>query len=334
MSSSNPKSIQRRQILKGLAAAAAAALGASGARAQSKFPSKPVRIIVPFAPGGSTDILARSIGQALTQAWHEQVIVENKPGAGGTIGAGAAARAEPDGYTVLMGHIGTLAVAPSLYSKLSYDPVKDFEPIALVSTVPNVLVVHPDLPVHNVKELIALAKSKPGDLTYSSGGPGSAANLAMEYFKLLSGTDIRHIPYKGTHPALIDLIAGQVSMTMTGLPPLLPHIRAGKLRALGVASKTRLSQVPEVPTIAESGVPGFEATQWYGLVAPAHTPQAIVEQIAAEVKRALASPDLHKRLVAEGAQPSNLVLAEFGAFIRSEIERWRKVIQEAHITVT
>ena len=331
MSEIKPGSMQRRQVLKSLAALAV--LGASGARAQSKFPAKPVRIIVPFAPGGSSDILARSIGQALTEAWHEEVIVENKPGAGGSIGAAAAARAEPDGYTLLMGHIGTLAVNPSLYPNLPYNPVTDFAPVALVAMVPNILVVHPDLPAHNVKELIALAKSKPGVLTYSSGGQGSAANLAVEYFKLLTGTDITHVPYKGTHPALIDLIAGHVSMTMTGLPPVLPQLRAGKLRALGVASRTRLAQVPDVPTIAESGVPGFEATQWYGLVAPAHTPPAIVEQIAAEVQRALARPDLHKHLVAEGAQPANLALADFGAFIREEIVRWGKVVRAAHIQV-
>lgn len=332
MNEMKPGSMQRRHVLKSLAALAA--LGASGVRAQSRFPAKPVRIIVPFAPGGSSDILARAIGQPLTEAWHEQVIVENKPGAGGSIGAAAAARAEPDGYTLLMGHIGTLAVNPSLYPNLPYDPMKDFAPIALVAMVPNILVVHPDIPARSVKELIALAKSKPGMLTYSSGGQGSAANLAMEYFKLLTGTDITHVPYKGTNPALTDLIAGHVSMTMTGLPPVLPHFRAGKLRALGVASKARLPQVPEVPTIAESGVPGFEATQWYGLVAPAHTPPAIVEQIAAEVKRALARPETHKHLVAEGAQPANLALAEFGAFIGSEIERWRKVVRAAHITVT
>lgn len=306
-------------------------LAALPARADTAYPSKPVRIVVPFTPGGSTDILARALGQALTEAWRQQVIVENKPGAGGSIGAEAGARAAPDGYTLLMGHIGTLAVNPTLYTNLRYKPLEDFAPIALVAMVPNVLVVHPGVAAASVGELIALAKAKPGSLTYSTGGVGSAAHLAMEYFKLRTGTDIVHIPYKGAAPAVTDLIGGQVSMTMTGAPPLLPHIRAGKLRALGVASRARLAQLPEVPTIAEAGVRDFEATQWYGLVAPARTPQPIVERLAADVRQALARPDVRQRLEAEGAQPTDLGPAGFQALIRDEIERWAKVIRAAKI---
>jgi tripartite-type tricarboxylate transporter receptor subunit TctC len=317
---------------------AAAALGAlamlcvaaPAAQAQG-FPVKPVRLVVPFTPGGSTDILARSLAQALTETWKQQVIVENKPGAGGIIGAEAVARAAPDGYTLLMGHIGTLAVNPTLYPKLPYNAIADFAPVALVAMVPNVLVVHPSIPARTVSELIALAKAKPGVLTYSTGGTGSAAHLATEYFKLATGTDIVHVPYKGAAPAVTDVIGGQVSMTMTGLPPLLQHVRASKLRALGVASTTHLPQIPEVPTIAESGVTGFEATQWYGVVAPARTPPAIVDRIAADVRKALDRLDLKQRLEAEGAQPTSLGPAEFGAFIRKEIERWAKVIRAANI---
>jgi len=323
--------MDRRTMLAGLAALAG--MRSLRVAAQPGYPSKPIHIIVPFTPGGSTDILARSLGQALTGAWHQQVIVDNKPGAGGSIGAEAAAKSPADGYTLFMGHIGTLAVNPTLYTKLRYNPLTDFAPVALVAMVPNVLVVHPSVPARSVAELIALAKAKPGALTYSSGGIGSAANLAMEYFKLATDTHIVHIPYKGAAPAVTDLIGGQVSMTMTGLPPLLAHIRAGRVRALGVASSTRLAQLPDVPTIAESGVAGFEATQWYGVVVPAHTPAPIVDQLAAEIRRALASPELRKHLETEGAQPVDMGPAEFAKLIRTEIDRWAKVIRAANIQV-
>ena len=321
--------MNRRSILTALAALAA--LRAIGAGAQAAYPNKPIRIIVPFTPGGSSDILGRAIGKALGDAWQQPVIVENKPGAGGAIGADAGAKAAPDGYTLLMGHIGTLAVNPTLYPRLPYDPVKDFAPVALVAMVPNVLAVNPQVPARTIGELVALAKAKPGTLTSSSGGTGSAAHLAIEYFKLATGTDITHVPYKGTAPAVTDLLGGQVTMTMTGLPPLIEHIRAGKLRALGVASNARLPQIPDVPTIAEAGVPGFEATQWYGVVTPARTPGAIVDRLAAEIRRSLAQPELKARLEAEGAQPANMGPAEFQGLIRAEIERWAKVIRAAHI---
>ena len=323
--------MDRRTMLAGLAALAG--MRSLRVAAQPGYPSKPIHIIVPFTPGGSTDILARSLGQALTGAWHQQVIVDNKPGAGGSIGAEAAAKSPADGYMLFMGHIGTLAVNPTLYTKLRYNPLTDFAPVALVAMVPNVLVVHPSVPARSVAELIALAKAKPGALTYSSGGIGSAANLAMEYFKLATDTHIVHIPYKGAAPAVTDLIGGQVSMTMTGLPPLLAHIRAGRVRALGVASSTRLAQLPDVPTIAESGVAGFEATQWYGVVVPAHTPAPIVDQLAAEIRHALASPELRKHLETEGAQPVDMGPAEFAKLIRTEIDRWAKVIRAANIQV-
>ena len=321
--------MKRRLLLKSIAALAG--FQALPSHSQTVFPTKPVRLVIPFTPGGSTDILGRAIAQALSEAWRQSVVAENRPGAGGAIGADAVAKSAPDGYTLLMGHIGTLAVNPNLYPKLPYNPMTDFSPLAMVGLVPNVLVVNPKLPVKNLADFIALAKSKPGALNYATGGVGSAAHLAMEYFKLATGTDIVHVPYKGTAPALADLIGGQVSVTMTGLPPLLPQLRAGKLRALGVASAARLEQIPEVPAIDSSGVPGFEATQWYGVVGPAKMAAPLVDQIAGEIRRALARPELKKRLEDEGALPSNMGPAEFRAMIGAEIERWGKVIRAAKI---
>jgi tripartite-type tricarboxylate transporter receptor subunit TctC len=315
--------IRRRAFL-----AAALALFAGGASAQA-WPSKPIRIVVPFTPGGSTDILGRAIGQKLAESLGQQVIVENRPGAGGSIGAEAVARAAPDGYTLLMGHIGTLAVNPTLYPKLGYDPVKSFVPVAWVARVTNVLVVNPSVPAANVQELVKLARAQPGRLRYASGGNGSAAHLAVEYFKLQTQTDIVHVPYKGTGPAVTDLLGGQVEMMMSGAPALLPHVRAGKLRALGISSLQRAESFADLPTIAEAGVAGFEALQWYGLVAPAGTPEPIVARLNAEVNRALLTPELKTRLVSEGAEAAPATPQAFGAFIAAEIERWRPVIQKA-----
>jgi len=308
--------------------AAALAVCAAGALAQP-YPSKPIRLIVPFTPGGSTDILARAIGQKLAEALAQQVIIENRPGAGGAIGAEAAARAAPDGYTLLMGHIGTLAVNPSLYPKLGYDPVKSFAPVALVAKVTNVLVVNPAVPAQTVQELVKLAHAEPGRLRYGSGGNGSAAHLATEYFKLRTRTDIVHVPYKGTGPAVTDLLGGQIELMMTGAPAVMSHVKAGKMRALAISSAQRIESLPELPTIAEAGVPGFEAIQWYGVVAPAGTPEAVIARLNAEINRALATPELKARLVAEGAEAAPTTPQAFGAFIAAEIERWRPVIQKA-----
>ena len=323
--------MHRRELLRALAAFGA--LAPFALRAQGAYPAKPLHIIVPFTPGGSSDILARALGQALTEAWHQPVIVDNKPGAGGAIGAEAAAKSPADGYTLFMGHIGTLAVNPTLYPKLRYAPLKDFAPVAVVAMVPNVLVVHPSVPARTVAELVALAKAKPGALTYSSGGVGSAANLAREYFKLETGTQITHVPYKGAAPAITDVIGGQVSMTMTGLPPLLPHIRDGKLRALGTASLERLPQLPDVPAIAAAGVPGFESTQWYGIVLPAGSPATVIDRLAGQIRASLSTPALKKHLEAEGAQPVDIGPEAFRKLIASEIERWAKVIRAANIQV-
>ena len=295
------------------------------------WPGRPVRLIVPFPPGGSTDILGRSIAQKLQEALGQPFVVENKGGAGGSIGATEAARAPPDGYTLLMGHIGTLAVNPSLYPDLAYDPMRSFAPVTLIARVPNVLVVNPGVPANDVRQLIALAKSKPGALRYASGGNGSAAHLAMEYFKLRTQTDIGHIPYRGTSPAVVDVIAGQVEIIMTGVPAVIEHVKAGKLRALGVSSRMPVASMPGVPTIAASGVPDFEAIQWYGIVAPTRTPPAVIALLNAEIGRALQTPALKSRLDAEGAEAAPTTPEAFGALIADEIARWKPVVEQSRM---
>jgi len=314
-----------------MAGLAVAGLLLSGTARGEFCPARPIHLIVPFTPGGSTDILARTVGRAVSDAAGQQVVIDNRPGAGGILGAEAAARAPADGCTLLMGHVGTLAVNPGLYPGLSYDPARDFAPVTLFALVPNVLAVHPSLAAANLAELVALARARPGTLTYSSGGSGSAAHLATEYLKKVTGTDIVHVPYKGTGPAVTDLIGGQVSMTMTGLPPLLPHIRSGRVRALAVAAATRLPLLPQVPTVAESGYPGFEATQWYGVVAPRGTPPATIDRLHGWIQASLQRSDVKARLESEGAVPSGLGPAAFAGFIQTETARWRKVIVEAGI---
>jgi len=299
--------------------------------AAAAYPTRPIRLVVPFTPGGSTDILARAIGQELTKAWGQSVIVDNVPGAGGAIGAEKVAKAAPDGYTLLMGHIGTLAVNPSLYPKLPYNPVKDFAPVAWVARVPNVLVVHLSVPAKNMRELVALAKAKPGELNYGSGGNGSAANLATEYFKLQTGASLVHIPYRGTAPAVTDLMGGQIQLLFTGAPAVLGQIKNGQLRALAVSSPKRLDALPDLPTVAESGYKGFEADQWYGVVAPAGTPPEIVAKLNAQINKSLGSPELKVRLSNEGAIAEPTTPEAFGEHIVREIARWKPVIQSGRV---
>ena len=307
-----------------LAAMTMPALAAENAQT---YPSKPIRLVVPFTPGGSTDILARVIGMKLTEAWGKQVVIDNRPGAGGNIGVDLVAKSLPDGYTLVMGHIGTFGVNPTLYPKLPYDSIRDFQPITLVALVPNMLSVNPSLPVKSVKELIALAKAKPGTINFGSGGNGSAAHLAGEYFKLMTKTEITHIPYRGTSPAVTDLIAGQIQMIITGVPPTLNFVKTGKLRALAVATSKRLALLPDLPTIAEAGVPGYEATQWYGVLAPAGTPRPIVDKLNAEMAKAIKGPDVREKLAADAAEPVGNSPEEFGAFIKKEIARWAPVVK-------
>ena len=286
---------------------------------------------MPFTPGGSTDILARAIGQELTRAWGQSVIVDNVPGAGGAIGADKVAKAPADGYTLLMGHIGTLAVNPSLYPKLPYNPLKDFAPVAGVARVPNVLVVHPSVPARDVRELVALAKAKPGQLNYGSGGNGSAANLATEYFKLQTGISMVHIPYKGTAPAVTDLIGGQIQVLFTGAPAVIGHVRSGQLRALAVSSPKRLDALPDLPTVAESGYKDFEADQWYGVVAPAGTPREVISKLNTQINTALNAPELKARLSSEGAVVMPGTPEAFGQLMAREITRWKPVITSGRV---
>lgn len=309
---------------------AAAALAAAwpAVRAQA---GRPLRLIVPFTPGGSTDILARALAPRLQQALGVNVIVDNKPGAGGSLGATEAAKAAADGHTLLMGHIGTLGVNPSIYPNLAYDPLRSFVPVAWVARVPNVLVVNASSPIRTLKDLVDAAKASPGRLTYSSGGNGSAAHITFESLKLRTRTFMLHIPYRGTAPSITDLIAGQVDATFTGAPAVIPHVRSGRLRALAVSSPTRIAVLPEVPTVAESGYPGFEADQWYGLVAPAGTPAELVARLNGIVNRALAQPEVAQQLATEGAVPMPTTPQAFGELIAREIPRWREVVKAGNV---
>ncbi len=317
---------RRTLLVTGLAAVATPAV-----RAQA---TRPLRLIVPFTPGGSTDILARALAPKLGAALGQNVVVDNKPGAGGSLGAAEAAKAEPDGHTLLMGHIDTLAVNPAIYPKLAYDPLKSFVPVAWVARVPNVLVVPAASPARSFKEFVELSKSRPGHFSFSSGGNGSAAHITFELLKLRTKIFMLHIPYRGTAPSVTDLIAGQVDATFTGAPAVLPHVKSGRLRALAVSSAQRIPPLPDVPTVAESGVPGtagFEADQWYGLVAPAGTPAARVAQLNAEVNKALALPEVAQQLAVEGAVPTPATPRAFGELIARELPRWAEVVRAGNV---
>jgi len=299
----------------------------------SNYPNRPIRMVIPFTPGGSTDILGRTIAQQLHQAFGQSVVVENVPGAGGSIGADRVAKSAADGYTLMMGHIGTLAVTPSLYSKLPYDPINSFAAVAWVARVPNVLVVHPSVPAKTLQELIAYAKANPTALNYGSGGNGSAAHLATEYLKLQSGAPMQHVPYKGTAPAVNDLVAGHIKVMFTGVPAVIAQLKAGQLRALAVSSPQRVKMLADIPTVAESGYPGFEADQWYGVVAPAGTPKEIIDKLNKQINRSLSSPDLLNRLSSEGAEPTPNPPEVFAKLITSEIARWKPVIEKGGVKV-
>jgi len=305
---------------------------AGSAAAQSAFPSRQIRFVVPFAPGGSSDIISRSVASQLSVTLGQQVYVENKGGGGGNIAMEEVKRAAPDGYTLILGHIGTLAVNPAMYgAKLPYDPVKDFQPISLLAVVPNVIAVNPDVPIKSLKELVANAKAKPGKLNYGSAGNGSAGHLAMEYFKMEAGIDLVHIPYRGTGPMLSDLLGGQLELTFNGIPPIISQIKAGKLRPLAVGSAARVPALPDVPTIAESGFPGFETSQWYGMMAPAGVPRPIIDQLQQAVAKALASDDAKKRIADDGGVVAGGTPEQFATLIAKEKERWAKVVSTAKI---
>jgi tripartite-type tricarboxylate transporter receptor subunit TctC len=312
-----------------LLAAVVLALGATAAPAQTAFPEKPVRFVVGFTPGGPSDILARALGQKLADHWRSQVLIENRPGAGGNVAAEAVARAPADGYTWLLGNNSILATNQSLYKSLGYDPVRDFAPVALVAIQPNILVVNPDVPAKSVRELIALAKSRPGRLNYASSGSGAAAHLAGELFKAMTGVDMVHVPYKGAQPALTDVIAGQAQLMFATSASVIPYVKAGRLRALAVTSARRSPSVPELPTVAEAGVPGFEAITWHGVVVPAATPPALVERLNRDIVAALGERDLRERLESLGAEVASGTPQDFARYIAAEIPKWTKVVKDS-----
>jgi tripartite-type tricarboxylate transporter receptor subunit TctC len=303
------------------------------AQSAAHYPAKPMRLVVPFPAGGTTDILARAVAQKLSKAWGQQVIVDNRPGAGGNIGSDLVAKATPDGYTLLMGTVGTHAINPSLYKNMPYDHVKDFAPVILVAGVPNVLVVNPSLPVHSVPELIAYAKANPGKLNFASSGNGTSIHLSGELFKAMTGVEMTHVPYKGSAPALTDLIGGQVQLMFDNLPSSLPFIKAGKLRALAVTSGARAAALPDLPTLAESGLPGFEASSWFGVLAPAGTPRDIVVKLNGAIAGWLASPEAKEKLLAQGAIAAGGTPEDFARHIGAETSKWAKVVKAsgAHI---
>jgi tripartite-type tricarboxylate transporter receptor subunit TctC len=317
----------------GAALAVLAAVGAAPAAAQEAYPSKPVRVIVPYPAGGGTDFFARAAGAKLSTLLGQQIVVDNRPGAATIIGAEAAAGSPPDGYTLLLGDSATYAVNPSLYRKLPYDPQKDFAPISLTGRFALLLVVNPSVPANSVQELIRLAKSKPGQLDYGSPGPGSPHHLAMELFKQQTGIDVQHIPYKGAAPAVQDLLGGRIPMMFLDYAAGMSQIKAGKIKALAVASPERIAAMPDLPTIAESGVPGFEAWAWQGLSAPAGTPADIIAKLNAEYGKAIADPALRQKIVDAGIEPLHSTPQQMADYIRSETAKWAKVVKEGHITI-
>ena len=302
-----------------------------GASAQTTYPAKPVRILVPFPPGGPADALARIVGDKLGQALGQPFVIENKPGAGGNIGMEQGAKAAADGYTLTLAPTGNLTIAPSLYAKLPYDPAKDYAPITVLATVPNILIVHPSVPARSVAELIALAKAKPGTLNYASPGNGSGPHLAGELLKSMAGIDLVHVPFNGVGPAMTGVLAGDVQMFFAQSSAALPHVKSGKVIALGVASRKRIAAAPELPTIAEAGLPGFDVTSWYALVAPAGTPATVVDRLHAEIVKVLGSADVREKIAALGAEPVGNTPAEFIAMQRAEAARWAKLAREANI---
>lgn len=291
------------------------------------YPAKAVRFVVPFAPGGGSDLVARTVAMKLTEALGQPVVIDNRAGAAGSIGADIAAKSPPDGHTLLLGSNGPLAINPSLYAKLPYDAARDFAPVSLVTVMPFVLVVHPTLPVKSVKELIALAKARPGQLNYGSPGNGSTTHLANELLKSMTGMQIAHVPYKGVAPAATDLISGNIQMMSGDLSTLMPHVRSGRMRPLAVTSSRRSALLPDMPTVAEAGVPGYEAIGWFGVLVPAGTPAAIVERLNSAMLKGLAAPDARQRLSAFGGDVAVGTPEQFAAHIRTEAAKWEKLIK-------
>jgi tripartite-type tricarboxylate transporter receptor subunit TctC len=321
----------KKTVIGCCVAAVLFAAGQAAAQTAQNFPARALRMVIHFPPGGPTDFVGRGLGQRLSEVWMQPVLVENRPGAGGVIGIETVLRAPPDGYTILFGTGGSLALAPALNPKLPYDVFKDLAPISLLVINPQILVVHPSLPVRNVNDLVKLARSKPGQINYASVGPGSPNHMGIELLKSMTGINMVHIPYKGTAPAVTDLIAGQVSLMFNSMPSVLPHIASGRLRAIAVGSARRSPAAPDIPTVAESGVKGFQYVTWYAFMAHAGVPRDIIARINAETVRALNDPEIAKRFSSQGADPAPSTPEELGRFMRAEFEDWRKVIKAANI---
>jgi tripartite-type tricarboxylate transporter receptor subunit TctC len=307
----------------------ALAVLAAGAEGADAYPSKPIRFVVAFPPGGGTDLVARTVAPRLAERLAQQVVVDNRPGAGGNLGTEIVAKSAPDGYTMQMGSVGPLAINASLFARMPFDPLKDLAPVTLAASTPNVLVVHPSLPVTTVRELIALARARPGAINFASSGQGTPAQLAGELFNSMAGVKMVHVPYKGAAPALADLLGGQVQVMFSTMPPALPHVTAGRLRALAVASLRRSPAAPELPTLDETALPGFEATTWHGVMVPAGTPSAIVAKLHDDIVAVLRTPEIAERLSSQGAEAIGNTPEEFASYIRSETAKWAKVVRES-----
>ena len=324
--------MKRLAAVGALAGAVAGLVVAAPVYAQ-QYPTRTIRLLVGFAPGGGTDVVARVIGAKLTESWGQQVVVDNRAGATGTIAADLVAKAAPDGYTLIMGHVNSHAIAPSVFRKLPYDSQKDFAMIAYVGYVPNVLVVHPSIPATSVKELVALAKARPGQLSFASSGVGSTQHLAGEMFMLSTNTRIVHVPYKGSGQAIVDLLAGHVALNFDTMPPILNNVKEGRLRALAVTTPKRVPQLPNIPTMLEVGMTGFEMTNWYGVMGPANTPRDVVTKLNAEINRIMTLPDAKQRLEEVGTQLDPKSPEQFATFLRSEVQKYARVTKDAHVKI-
>ena len=297
--------------------------------AQQNYPNRPVRWVVPFAPGGPTDIMSRAIGEKLGQRLGQQFVVDNRGGAGGNIGAEIMARAHPDGYTIMIGHVGTHAINVTLYQKVPYDPIKDFTPISLLATLPLALVIHPSVQAHSTKDLIALAQKRPGELNFASAGNGGPTHLAGEVFKNMAKINMVHVPFKGNAQGLIETISGRVQMMFSNLLTSMPHVRGGKLRAIAISTAKRSPQAPDLPTVAESGLPGFDVTPWYGVLGPAGLPRAITIRLNSEITEIVKAADMRERFVAQGVDLVSSSPEQFATLIKSELPKWRKIVQDS-----
>ena len=322
-----------RSAMVGAALLAAAIPATAMAQGATGYPNKALRLVVPFPPGGGNDILARTLGQRRAEVVQQQVVVDNRGGAGGALGATIAAQANPDGYTLFLGSVGNLAQTPALKSDLPYNPVRDFAPAALVAVSSFMIAVHPSVPAKNVQELVALAKASPGKLSYASAGTGSSLHMAGELFKHATGTDLLHVPYKGTGPAMADLVSGRVQLIFSTMPPVLPQVKQGKLRAIAVTTAKRAAAAPDVPTVAESGVKGFSVSNWQGVLAPAKTPAALVNKLNQDILKSLALPGMTEALAQQGLEPAGGKPEEFGALIKAEIAKYTAVVKAANIKV-